>query len=74
MHSSGARGLNFNLSLHLHPYFVCKQRRLCTDSSEPLLLVFCVKPYFFRKLGKMSQNLSSAAVVMGALRVKTMQG
>ena len=24
---------------------------------------------FFRKLGKMSQNLSSAAVVMGALRV-----
>ena len=25
---------------------------------------------FFRKLGKMSQNLSSAAVVIGALRVK----
>ena len=24
---------------------------------------------FFRKLGKMSQNLSSAAVVIGALRV-----
>ena len=24
---------------------------------------------FFRKLGKMSQNLSSAAVVVGALRV-----
>ena len=27
-------------------------------------------PYFFRKLGKMSQNLSSAAVVIGTLRVK----
>ena len=27
-------------------------------------------PYFFRKLGKMSQNLSSAAVVIGALRAK----
>ena len=26
-------------------------------------------PYFFRKLGKMSENLSSAAVVIGALRV-----
>ena len=27
-------------------------------------------PYFFRKLGKMLQYLSSAAVVIGALRVK----
>ena len=26
-------------------------------------------PYSFRKLGKMSQKLSSAAVVIGALRV-----
>ena len=26
--------------------------------------------YFFRKLGKMSQNLSSAAVVIGTLRVR----
>ena len=26
-------------------------------------------PYFFRKLGKMLQNLSSATVVIGALRV-----
>ena len=25
-------------------------------------------PFFFRKLGKMSQNLLSAAVVIGALR------
>ena len=28
------------------------------------------QPYFFRKLRKMLQNLSSAAVVIGALRVK----
>ena len=28
-----------------------------------------VMPYFCRTLGKMSQNLSSAAVVIGALRV-----
>ena len=27
-------------------------------------------PYFCQKLGKMSQNLLSAAVVIGALRVK----
>ena len=30
-------------------------------------------PYFCRKLGKMSKNLSSTAVVIGALRVKTDQ-
>ena len=29
---------------------------------------------FFRKLGKMSSNLSSTAVVIGALRVKTLKG
>ena len=29
-------------------------------------------PYFFRKLGKMSQNLLSAAVMIGALRVKVL--
>ena len=28
---------------------------------------------FFQKLGKMSQNLSSAAVVIGALRVKNLR-
>ena len=28
-------------------------------------------PYFFRKLDKMSQNLSSAAVVIEAFRVKS---
>ena len=27
--------------------------------------------FFFQKLGKMSQNLSSAAVVIGALRVNS---
>ena len=30
-------------------------------------------PYFCRKLGKISQNLSSAAVVIGAVRTKTLQ-
>ena len=34
------------------------------DSHEISYLIFC------RKLGKMSRNLSSAAVVIGALRVK----
>ena len=30
--------------------------------------------FFFRKLGKMSHNMSSAAVVIGALRVKELPG
>ena len=34
-----------------------------------LLASYHIIPYFFRKLGKMAQNLSSAAVVIGALRV-----
>ena len=29
-----------------------------------------ILPYFYRKLGKILQNLSFAAVVIGALRVK----
>ena len=37
---------------------------LLADNSHDII------PYFFRKLGKMSENLSSAAVVVGALRVK----
>ena len=37
---------------------------LVGDSHEIAYLIFC------QKLGKMSQNLSSAAVVIGALRVK----
>ena len=41
-----------------------ENRLLADDSHENII------PYFFRKLGKMSQNLSSAAVVIGAFRVK----
>ena len=37
---------------------------LADDSHEISYFIFC------RKLGKMSQNSSSAAVVIGALRVK----
>ena len=37
---------------------------------ENCLLAENIIPYFCRKLGKMSQNLSSAALVMDALRVK----
>ena len=36
---------------------------LADDSHEILYLIF------FQKLGKMSQNLSSAAVVIGSLRI-----
>ena len=35
---------------------------------EKHLLEYLIIPYYFRKLGKMSQNLLSAAVVIGALR------
>ena len=41
-------------------YFI----RIVCDSHEISYLIF------FRKLGKMSQNLSSAAVLIGPLRVK----
>ena len=40
------------------------ENRLADDSREIACLTF------FRKLGKVSQNLSSNAVVIGALRVK----
>ena len=40
-----------------------ENRLLADDSHEISYLIF------FRKLGKMSQNLSSAAVVIGAIRV-----
>ena len=36
---------------------------------ENRLLARNIIPYFFRKLGKISQNVSSAAVVTGTLRV-----
>ena len=41
------------------------EKRLLADDSHEISL-FC----FFQKLGKMSQNLSSAAVVIGDCRVK----
>ena len=41
-----------------------ENRLLADDSYEISYLIF------FRKLGKMVQNLSTAAVVIGALRVK----
>ena len=41
------------------------ENRLLADDSYVISYLI-----FFRKLGKMSQNLSSAAVVIGALRVK----
>ena len=39
-----------------------ENRLLADDSRE-------ISPYFFRKLEKMSQNVSSVAVVIGALRI-----
>ena len=42
------------------------ENRLLADKSHEISYLI-----FFWKLGKMSQNLSSAAVVIGALRVKT---
>ena len=39
------------------------ENRLLADDSHD------ITPYFFQKLRKMLQNLSSAAVVIGALRV-----
>ena len=40
----------------------------CPDNSHEISYLI------FRKLGKMSSNLSSTAVVIGALRVKTLKG
>ena len=37
---------------------------------KTILMKYHTSLFFFRKLGKMSQDLSSAAVVVGALRVK----
>ena len=44
-----------------------ENRLLADDSHEIAYLIF------FRKLEKMSQNLSSAAVVIGTLRIKRVQ-
>ena len=43
---------------------ILHENRLPADDSHEISL-----PYFFQKLDKMSQNLSPAAVVIGALRV-----
>ena len=43
------------------------ENRLLVDDSH---VISCLDIIFLRKLGKMSQNLSSAAVVIGALRAK----
>ena len=43
-----------------------ENRQLADDSREISYII----PYLFRKLRKMSQNLLSAAVVIGAVRVK----
>ena len=42
------------------------ENRLLADDSQDLSYLI-----FFRKLGKMSTNLSSAAVVIGALRANS---
>ena len=43
------------------------ENRLLADDSHEISFI----PYFIGKLGKLSQNLTSAAVVIGALRVKS---
>ena len=43
---------------------IIHENRLADDSYEIAYLIFC------RKLGKMSQNVSSASVVIGPLRGK----
>ena len=37
--------------------------------AKDFLEIQYIIPYFFQKVGKMSQNLSSAAVMIGTLRV-----
>ena len=43
---SYTRGLNFSLSLHLHPYLTCASSEgsvdICTDSHEPSLFVTAI--------------------------------
>ena len=47
-----------------------ENRLLLADDSHVISFSCNMIPYFWRKFGKMSQHLSSAAVVIGALRVK----
>ena len=44
-----------------------ENRLLADDTHE---ISFLISPYFFQKLAKMSKNLSSAAVIIGALMLK----
>ena len=44
---------------------ICHDNRLLADDSHEISIPCC----FFRKLRKLSQNVSSAADVIGALRV-----
>ena len=53
---------------------MCRFMIILTLKAPPLIcwqtILMKYHTLFFRKLGKMSQNLSCAAVVIGALRVK----
>ena len=48
----------------------CLRHDIFRESYAGIRFLCNIIPYFCRKLGKMSQNLSSAAVLIGALRVK----
>ena len=61
----GASNCLFPIETHINCDFPGAVRTPCPH----LWIRTCIIPYFFRKLEKMSQNLSSAAVVIGALRV-----
>ena len=45
------------------------ENRLLADYSAGRLFLCIIITYFFPKLGKMSQNLLSGAIVIGALRI-----
>ena len=47
-----------------------ENRLLADDSHASRRFSWNIIPYFFRNLGKMLQNFSSAAVVIGTLNVK----
>ena len=61
---------------HKAPPIICSRRQLqILPLFQKITNVSCnIIPYSCRKLGKMSQNLSPAAVVIGALRVNTRFG
>ena len=49
-----------------------ENRLLADDSHAGRRFSWNIIPYFCRKLGKMTQNLLSAAVVIGALRINSL--